>query len=313
MIAFATAFTWPALVAFGFLAIVFPRPRQSLPVTTGRWHRGVALATAGIAGACIVAWFLYVIANPAGVERWLDRAHHDLYPLTIAIIVLQTAIAAYIVARQSQTWSVMAYLRAVGWRRIIVGAFAVLTIVFVREVWHAHVATSDGIGLRDLRDYYVANALLGPLWSFVHQVVYFGPIVIVAYAAWPRIAVTAASWGPTTVLALAICVISAISSDARHLLHVMPYIIVIAVSATADWWSPKRAIGFALIYLPWSKLWLEIGYDAVNDSRAWPDLRFFMHHGPWATDETFLAHLAAAAVTALALWRVLRARDVRRS
>ena len=308
LIAVASAFTWPALVAFGFLATVLPRPRDELPTTTGTWHRRVALAVAAAAVAFIVAWFGYVLARPIGVDRWLDRAHHALYPITIAVIAGQAALAAYFVARQNETWSVLPYLRGVGTRRIVIGLVVVAAIVGVRELWHARVGTGPGIGWRDLRNYYVANALLGPLWSVVHQVVYFGPIVLLAYAAWPRIAAIAARWGPTAVLALGICIVSSVSSDARHLLHAMPFVIAITVTATAEWWTPRRALAFALIYIAWSKVWLKIGYDTVHDSRAWPDLRFFMHHGPWATDETFVAHLIAMVVTALALWLLLRRR-----
>ena len=307
LIAWASAFTWPALVAFGAVATILPRPAESLPRTTGRWHRPLAIGIAVAAAAFIVVWFLFVLAHPAGIERWLDRAHRELYPLTIACIAISTALAAYFVARQDETWSVWPYLRGIGWLRIALGVLGVAAIVVSRALWEQRAgAKGYGFGWRELRHYYVANAILGPLWNVVHQVVYFGPIVLVAIAAWRRIAACAARWGPTAVLALGFAVVSSVSSDARHLLHAMPFLIVIAVTATADWWTPRRALGFALIYLPWSKLWLRIGYTTVHDSLAWPDLRFFMQHGPWATDATFLAHLAGVVITAIALWLLLR-------
>jgi hypothetical protein len=307
VIAFASAFTWPALVAFGFAASILPRPAEPLPTTTGRWQRWLAIGLAVAAAAFIVMWFVYVLSNTVGIERWLVRAHHDLYPVTIACIVISTSLAAYIVARQPETWSVWPYLRGVGWQRIAFGVVAVAAILVLRELWHERAGTKGyGFGWRELRHYYVANAVLGPLWNVVHQVTYFGPIVLVAIGAWPRIAATGSRWGPTAVLTLGIVVISSVSSDARHLLHVMPFIIVITVTATADWWTPRRAIAFAAIYLVWSKVWLKIGYTSVHDSLSWPDLRFFMQHGPWASDTTFLAHLIAAVVTAVGLWLLLR-------
>jgi len=308
LIAFASAFTWPALVAFGFAASMPPRP-AALPTTTGRWQRWLALGLALAAAAFIVVWFVYVLSNTVGIERWLERAHHDLYPVTIACIVISTSLAAYIVARQPETWSVWPYLRGVGWLRIAFGVVAVAAILVLRELWHERAGTKGyGFGWRELRHYYVANAVLGPLWNVVHQVTYFGPIVLVAIGAWPRIAATASRWGPTAVLTLGIVVISSVSSDARHLLHVMPFIIVITVTATADWWTPRRALVFAAIYLVWSKVWLKIGYTSVHDSLSWPDMRFFMQHGPWASDTTFLAHLIAAVVTAVGLWLLFRRR-----
>jgi len=307
LILFASAFTWPALFAFGALASILPRPAAPLPRTTGAWHRHVAIGFAIATAAFIVVWFLYVLAHPVGIERWLDRAHHELYPLTIGCIAVATALAAYFVARQDETWSVWPYLRGVRWRRIVIGVAVVVAIVVARELWERRAGTKGyGFGWRELRHYYVANAMLAPLWNVVHQVVYYGPIVLVVIAAWPQIAACAARWGPTAVLALGFAVMSSVSSDARHLLHAMPFVIVIAVTATAAWWTPRRVLGFALIYLPWSKLWLAIRYTAVHDSLAWPDLRFFMQHGPWASDATFLAHLAGVVITSVALWLLLR-------
>ncbi|MBS1122996.1 MAG: hypothetical protein H6Q90_5224 [Deltaproteobacteria bacterium] len=306
-IAFASAFTWPALVASSFAALILPRATTALPVTTGRWHRPVAIGIGVAAGGFIIAWFLYVLATPTGVERWLDRAHHDLYPLTIGLVVITTALAAYVVARQDLTWSVWPYVRQIGWLRIALALAAAAAILVVRGLWNDRVSTQGpGFTWRELRHYYAANAVRGPLWNTVHQVVYFGPIVLVAIAAWPRIARVAARWGPAAILTLGMIVVTAVSADARHLLHLMPFAIAITITATAELWTPRRVLVLAALYLVWSKIWLKIGYVIVHDSLKWPDLRFFMHHGPWASDETWLAHLAGVVVTAVVLWLVLR-------
>src|SRR5678815_4660707 len=95
----------------------------------------------------------------------------------------------YFVARQDETWSVWPYLRGVRWRRIVIGVAVVVAIVVARELWERRAGTKGyGFGWRELRHYYVANAMLAPLSNVVHQVVYYGPIVLVVIAAWPQIA-----------------------------------------------------------------------------------------------------------------------------
>ena len=56
----------------------------------------------------------------------------------------------------------------------------------------------------------------------------------------------------------------------------------------------------------WSKLWLHIGYNTPGDWRVFPTQRYFMHLGPWASDTTWAIHGAAALVTAIGLWFLLR-------
>ena len=131
--------------------------------------------------------------------------------------------------------------------------------------------------------------------------------MIVAIWMWPRIAAVVAGWGPAPVLATAMLVILSVATESRVMSHLFPFLVVAAIEATADRWTPRRALAFAGLALVWSKLWWRIGYDQPHDAWSWPDQRFTMHQGPWASDATFLAHLGAAAVTAAILVLVLRA------
>jgi hypothetical protein len=309
----AGAFTWPALLALGFALLVLPTPAEPLPATTGPWHRRLAIAVAAATAAFIIVWFAYSLANPiarggwSGAPSFLKYSHRELWEVAIAWLVLVSAAAAYLVARDDRTWSVAPYLRGVGWRRIALGAAAAAAIAAISWAWANRVGKKGpGFSLADLRNYYAANAVRGPLWSTVHQVVYFGPIVLIAIAAWRRVAAVASGWGPGAVLGLGLTVVFAVNADARHLIHLMPFVIAATVTATAAWWTPRRVIGFAVLALGWSKIWWRIGYEKIHVSREWPDLRFFMHHGPWASDETFLWHLGGVIVTAAALWLLLR-------
>jgi hypothetical protein len=88
--------------------------------------------------------------------------------------------------------------------------------------------------------------------------------------------------------------------------HLFPFVVVVAIEATAARWTPRRGLVFAGLAAVWSKLWWKIGYDQPHDAWSWPDQRFTMHHGPWASDQAFLAHLAAAVVSAAVPVIVLR-------
>ena len=180
---FAGAFTWPALVLPGLIGLALPRATEPPPPTTGPWHRKLAIAVAvGVLG--FIAWWCgFVLAYPRGAERWLDRSHRELWPLTIACIALPCALTAYVVARNDRTWSVRAYVARTGVRRVVLGVVATAAIVVASELWRAEIGTNGaGFGWREVRHYYAATALRAPLWNLVHHVVYFGPIVEIGRA-----------------------------------------------------------------------------------------------------------------------------------
>lgn len=309
--ALASAFTWPALVLVGLLGLALPRATEPPPTTTGRWHRASAVAVGVAVLGFITWWCAFVLMYPRGAERWIDRSHRDLWPLSIASLAIPCAAAAYVVARHDRTWSVRSYLVRVGVWRCVRGVVAIAAIVVASELWRAKVGTQGpGFGWRDLRHYYVATSVHAPLWNLVHHVVYFGPIVVLAIGAWRPIADTAARWGPGAVLALGVVVVTSVSADSRHLLHLLPFAMVATIEATRAWWTPRGALAFIALGVAWSKIWFRIGYVSIHESLDWPDLRWFMHFGPWSNDTTFIIHGVAAVVTAAVLWLVLRGQRV---
>jgi hypothetical protein len=121
---------------------------------------------------------------------------------------------------------------------------------------------------------------------------------------WRRIAKL--PWGPAGALGLAMIVGFAVGSQSRQMIHLAPLLVTATIAATASWWTTGRVLVFAVLYLAWSKLWWKIGYDQPLKWSEWPNQRYFMTQGPWASDEMFLVHLAAVIVTAIALVLLFR-------
>jgi hypothetical protein len=63
---------------------------------------------------------------------------------------------------------------------------------------------------------------------------------------------------------------------------------------------------FAAIAVAWSKVWIKLGYDVHIAFWNFPNQRFFMNHGPYASDTMYVVHLCAAVVTAGAVILMLR-------
>jgi len=129
--------------------------------------------------------------------------------------------------------------------------------------------------------------------------------VLVFVARFRQIAGTTRELGLAAFVVMSAVVMVSITPETRHLIAFLPWIVVLAVHATRDAWTP-RALGiYVALTVVWSKLWWSIGYERYHDSFRFPDQRYWMHLGPWSTDLPFVIHGAAAVVTAVVLAWVL--------
>ena len=307
-VALVAAFTWPVLLWPALVGFIAPRPPEPLAPVAQRWLAPAALVAAAAAAALAVAWFAVYWRLP-GLDNFRRVAHLEWLPVTIACAGAVAGGATWAFAREGRAWALVAYARSLwGWRTLIACAVAA-AIVLAAHAWSARVGTAGpGATFKFFLGFVAAGAIHGPLWGPVGQLVYWGAIVIVAILAWRRVATVVAEWGPAAVLAFAMVIMMALSPEGRHLTHLMPFAIVATIQATNARWTPRRTLVFAAAAAVWSKLWLRLGYDTPGDPFTFPDQRYTMHFGEYANDTTFVAHLAAAAVTTLVLATALRER-----
>jgi hypothetical protein len=306
-VALVAAFTWPALTPLS-LAMLVLRNRAVAPVGA-RWIRWAAIAipVAAATLVCVVAarWLHHPYP---GEDKWVVIVHRALLPVTYASIFALVALGLHLVLRERALWNVRAYARALWTPRLAFALAGCVAVVVLRQLWLRRVATrGSGPTFDQFQCEHLLAALRGPLWGVVHHVVYYGPIVLVAIAAWRRIAKL--PWGPAGALGLAMIVGFAVGSQSRQMIHLAPLLVTATIAATASWWTTRRVLVFAVLYLAWSKLWWKIGYDQPLKWSEWPNQRYFMTQGPWASDEMFVVHLAGVLVTAIVL--VVLFRDVR--
>ena len=311
VLSLATAFTWPALLPISLAAVVFPRARGFVAVPDQTSRRLAALVALGI-GAVIAYWIVKTLLDPPeDVARWVTLSHQRLWLITIPLLVVTSAIAGYFLARPRSTWAIREYLRHVGIRRIVFGLVIAGVVVGMRGLWMTRIGTDPGLEPLDMVRFYAALSVRGPAWNLVHHVVYFGPIICVSMIAWPQVARAVASTGPAPVLAFGLLLLMVITPESRHLLHLFPAVAVATIHGTQEWWNRRSAIVYTLLGLCWSKVWLVFAYERAHDSFAWPDLRYMMHHGIYASDGTYLAHMAAVVVTLCVLMLVRAVTPVR--
>lgn len=309
LVAAAGLVTWPALAPLAMVLMVLPR--AGVPVEAGpRVRRWIAAGLAAIGAAVFGVLAMWYLAHPVpgvGDEKFAQWVRRDLLVITLPMLAVMLGAGWYVLLVEPRLWNVRGYFRQIFCARVLVSVAGIVGLVIARQLWLARVgAHGDGpSGAQFLCEHTLA-AIRGPVWGLVHQVVYFGPIVIVAVIHWRRIAEVAAAWGPGAVLALALTVAFAAGSNARQWNHLLPFLVAATIAATEARWTVRRALGFVAIALPWSKLWLQIGYDRPLVWQEFPNQRYFMNHGPYASDAMYAIHLVASVVTAVWLVVLLR-------
>jgi hypothetical protein len=304
----ATMVTWPGLTPVAICMLVVPRLDGELPpVRFARWI-AVMIALAATAGFLLLA--RHYLAHPVqelGIPKFATWVRRDWLPITVPLLAVTLAAAWFFVVDQPALWNVVAYVRTIRWRYVAVATAGVAVLYLLRAQWlHAVATKGKGPTTEQFLCLQTLEALRGPLWGPVHHVVYFGPIVAIGVVHWRAVCRVVGQWGHGAVLAFAMLVAFAAASESRQWIHLFPLFVAATITATNARWSVRRALMFGGVALVWSKLWLHIGYNTPGDWRVFPTQRYFMHLGPWASDTTWAVHGAAAIVTAVGLWLLLR-------
>jgi hypothetical protein len=299
--------TWPAMPPVALALLVLPRPGAPLAEAPAR--RWLAVAAAAVATVGFIAIGLYYLQHPmrgVGAEKFADWVHRDLLVITLPLLAAMLCGGWYLVLREPRLWDLRAYLRALSRPRLAIAAAAAIVVLVARAAWISRIGTrGEGPSGAQFMCEHTLAALRGPLWGPVHHVVYFGPIILVAGFCWRRIARVTAAWGPSAVVAIAMVLAFAAGSQSRQWIHLFPFLTAATIAATHERWTARRALGFLVLAVAWSKLGLTIGYDHHVNWLAFPNQRYFMTQGPYASDTMYLVHLVAASVTAgFVIWIV---------
>lgn len=312
------AFTWPSLILPAFAALLVPRDDAPVAAVGPTWQRRIRWIAGGLGAALAGAYLAIALAYyrapiPAlGFDKFVAWVHRDLLIVTVPLLGGLLGVGMYLLLAPPELWNLGERWRRRRPRYLVAAGLAAAAIVAIRWWWVRAIGVAgDGPTSAQFVCVQGLEALRGPLWGLVHHVVYVGPIVLVALLAWRRIGQAAAQWGPAATLSLALTLAFAAGSESRQWGNLVPFLVTITIAATEARWTPRRVIAFTAIALAWSKLWLPIGYDVPGDWRSFPNQRYFMHLGPWASDQMYAVHGIAAVATLIALGFLLRAREPR--
>jgi hypothetical protein len=162
-----------------------------------------------------------------------------------------------------------------------------------------------------------AYSSIFPGLFLVNGIAYYGPVLLVAAALWPRVGRITQAHGLGAVLIMAMFLVMFLFTESRKVCHLVPLVlpfIVIAITQVEwrKWAMPALAIA-AVVY---SRVWLPIGtwpFRGAWDLYEFPAQKLFMGAGYHMHRDVYDIHvwglIASTLVLALALSRPTRHRS----
>ncbi|MEO8400897.1 MAG: hypothetical protein ABI597_03735 [Gammaproteobacteria bacterium] len=167
--------------------------------------------------------------------------------------------------------------------------------------------------------YLTAEALAYPFNFLFSQILYFGPMLILAGLYWRQICAESLVKNTGLSILVAMGVVLLLDSEARQTINFLPFMVFVTVNMlnkkNISW---KFVTVFVVMSLVISKAWLTINHG------VWPELTpqlakmplefplqwFFMNVGPWVSHTMYIVHALVVAVSFIILLSLIKEKRV---
>jgi len=303
---FFLCFTWPLSFLSGALLLLLPAPRGidfsersegSRP--WGRSWLGMSRFSAAVGAVAGVAALVAVIVMNHGGSRVSSEGNaqlHQLFPLSAAITgVFVFAVVGFFLPRDPR--DLLAMVRSLRPARIALAVGVVAAARIIGKVL-THRAGYDSAQIVEEEFWWTT---LDPGVFIVILVGYFGPLLLALLFDLPRAARDAWRLGPGMAAIVALGVLGALSTQAREIANIYPFLLLPGVLAFRRFFGVGNlALGaFFLVALAFSRIWLYIGpiETSLPALLHFPAQTYYMAQGPWTTPATYAMQLGGIALT----------------
>jgi hypothetical protein len=303
---FLLCFTWPLSFLTGAVLLAFPAPRgisfaegseERLPWR--RSWRGMSRFSAAVGALAGVAALVVVILLNHGGNRVSSEGNaqlHQLFPLSAVITAafVFVVVGFFLPREPRDLWALVRKLqpKRIALAVVVVGAARIIGKIFTQRTGY------DSLQILEEEFWWTT---LDPGVFIVIWAGYFGPLLLALLFDLPRAARDSWRLGPGMALIVAIGVLGALSTQAREIANIYPFLLLPGVLAFRRIFGlGNLALGaFFLVALAWSRIWLYIGpiETSLTALLKFPAQTYYMEQGPWTTQATYAMQLGGVLLT----------------
>lgn len=290
------AFTWPWVFVAGLVFLMVPRQVEWAPARRRARLIALGASVATFVGTVVALGVIDRTYKPTtGASEWKGFA-----ALSTVLAAAWVAVGLYpVFVTLLRVRRVRVDLRMVllglSIAAAVTGAHAVLSAHPDKFLEHWRAPTATG----DVFTFQFWSSINKPAIFLLAHIVFFGPVLIVTVACWPRVVAAARRGGLPLVLMLGAAVVLSVGSESRHDVDLIPLVVIftaVAVQPRLQPWHVAVLGGFAMLA---SKVWLPI-----NHGVSFRKQYLMMNEGPFMSGWSYViqgsAVLAVVGAAALA-------------
>ncbi|MES2560791.1 MAG: hypothetical protein V4590_13685 [Bacteroidota bacterium] len=149
-----------------------------------------------------------------------------------------------------------------------------------------------------------------PLISLISHTIYFGPAVLLMVVFFKQFIRTIKQQGDSAVVYFIIIAVLCLGSESRQFVPYYPFLVMMLMLALNSFsFSRYQVMLFVLLSLVSSKCWFKINVPGIfskYDFGNFPDQRYFMHHGPFMSQTSYLINLGIVVILGLCCYFIFR-------
>lgn len=296
------AFTWPTIMYFGLVLLVFPRKRDKAPDVPPALKILPALAAALITVAGIIYFHFIKNLRPSVLES-KAMPIESVVPLSVAGVALYLFFAVKPLADFGGLYDIGYIIRSLRFRNLVLA----ITVYLATQLVVITLSSEEPGPTRLFFVTTLLESVTKPLIFMVAHPIYYGPLLILTFLLWKPICRHIHQYGIGLIIVMIVGVVLSINPESRRHIPLLPFFVAFTVKdAEALRWNATRSwllVGLSLFF---SKIWLPINRRPLEGNPLdFPWQRYFMNHGPWMSNQMYLIQGGIVLLTTLMFYFLL--------
>lgn len=293
-------FTWPTFMYVGLLLFVFPNQKIEVCSTGNDFLVCCMSVLASL--SYFACYMVFVIVS--GVDSYFGGSSiiQSVIPLSLCIVLTYIFVGTKIFLTSYNLLDYKA-LRA-NCRLVRLISFVALALCYSAFVKYG--LNSQQPPFLWTIKFWTPRAIIQPFVFYISHVIYWGPILLFTLFVWKRIVDLSKNFGLGLFLVLVFSYFLALNSESRHLINVIPVVVILTAKALETYpFNRQECWVFGIISVLYSKIWMLINTTKSMPSNflEFPWQKYFMNFGPWMSNEMYIVHGIAVALTGIWLYR----------